>query len=92
MQEYKEAAETNGAMIQALITTLPNHIIEKMFKCESIPEEERAWLKDMMKNFLAAEDIMKEEKKGLNQEMVASSVIGAREGFHAVRTGRSWWK
>ena len=87
MQEYKEAAETNSCMIQALMTSLPNHIIEKMFKCESIPEEERAWLKDMMKNFMAAEEIMKDEKKGLGQEMVISSVIGAREGYHAVKDG-----
>ena len=88
MLDYKETAEKNGAMIQGLMTGLPNHIIEKMFKCDNIPEEERAWLKDMMKNYLAAEDIMREEKKGLNQEMVVSSVIGAREGYHAVKDGK----
>ena len=87
MQEYKETAETNGGIIRALMKGLPNHIIEKMFKSESIPEEEMAWLQDMMKNFLVAEEILKEEKKDLNQEMVISTVIGVREGYHAVKDG-----
>ena len=86
--EYTEEAEKNGILIEALMTGLPRHIIEQMFKCQSIPEEERAWLKNMAKNFLAAKDVIKVEKKDLNQEMVVSSVIGAREGYHAVKDGK----
>ena len=85
MEQYKEAAEKNQIKILNLMTGLPKHIINKMYESENIPEEEMAWLKDMMQNYLAVEETMREEKKDMNKEFVISGVIGAREGFHAVK-------
>ena len=88
LEEYKETAEKNGSIIQAIMACLPSQIIEQMFKCESIPEEERAWLKNMMKNFLAAENILKEETKVPGQEMVISSELWTKEGYHVAKDGK----